>query len=92
MEPVKGGTLANLPDEAQKYYDDLNAKKGTDYSAASYAIRFAAGFDGIRMVLSGMGTLDQMKDNIAYMKDFQPLDEEEMDAVKKVAATFEAKG
>ncbi|MGN0242007.1 MAG: aldo/keto reductase [Candidatus Weimeria sp.] len=85
MEPVKGGTLANLPKEAQKYYDDLNAKNGTKYSNASYAIRFAAGFDGIRMVLSGMSTLDQMKDNISFMKDFKPLDDEEMGAVRNVA-------
>ena len=74
MEPVKGGTLANLPEGPQKIFDDLNEKKGTHDSSASYAVRFAAGFEGIRMVLSGMSTREQMEDNISYMKDFTPLD------------------
>ncbi|MDD5921696.1 MAG: aldo/keto reductase [Eubacteriales bacterium] len=90
MEPVKGGTLVNLPDEAQKIFDDLNAEKGTHNSNASYAIRFAAGFDGIRMVLSGMSTLEQMKENLSYMKDFKPLDEDETAAVKKAADSYKA--
>lgn len=90
MEPVKGGTLANLPDGAQKVYDALNKKNGTQHSNASYAIRFAAGFDGIRMVLSGMSTLDQMKDNISYMKDFQPLNDEEEEAIQEVTHVFQS--
>ena len=53
MEPVKGGSLVNLPADARKVFDDLNREEGTSHSSASYAIRFAAGFDGIRMVLSG---------------------------------------
>ncbi len=88
MEPVKGGSLVNLPDEAQKALDENNAAQGTNYSNASYAIRFAAGFDGIRVVLSGMSTLEQMKDNVSYMKDFQPLNEAEQAAVAKVAEVY----
>lgn len=88
MEPVKGGCLVNLPEEAQKILDELNASEGTHNSNASYAIRFAAGFDGMRMVLSGMSTLDQMKDNISYMKDFQPLSEKEQEAVSRVTGVF----
>ena len=83
MEPVKGGNLVNLPKEAGKVLDDL---KGGSH--ASYAIRFAAGFDGIMMVLSGMGTMEQLEDNISYMKDFQPLDERELAAVQKVQEIF----
>jgi len=79
MEPVKGGSLVNLSDEAKKVYDDLG-----DMSYASYAIRFVAGFDQIAMVLSGMSSIEQMKDNISYMKDFKPLSEKEMEAVQKV--------
>ena len=90
MEPVKGGTLVNLPDTAQKIFDDLNAKNGTKHSNASWAIRFAAGFDGIRMVLSGMSTTKQVRDNISYMKNFRPLDEEEMAAVRKAAGCYKA--
>lgn len=57
-------------------------------SAASYAIRFAAGFDGVLMVLSGMSDLEQMKDNLSYMKDFHPLDEREKAAIADVCGIF----
>lgn len=83
MEPVKGGNLVNLPEEAKKVIEDLHGG-----SPASYAIRFAAGFPGMMMVLSGMSSLAQMQDNISFMKDFKPLDEREMEAVKKVQAIF----
>ena len=83
MEPVKGGNLVNLPEEARKVLDELHGG-----SPASYAIRFAAGFPGITMVLSGMSSMEQMKDNLSYMKDFQPLNETELEAVKKVQRIF----
>ena len=84
MEPVKGGSLIKLPDEAQKVYDEMPS----GLSNASYAIRFAAGFDGIRVVLSGMSDMAQMKDNVSFMKDFKPLDENEMGAVAKVTGIY----
>lgn len=83
MEPVKGGSLVNLPQPAQKVFDTLGGG-----SNASYAIRFAAGFEGMMMVLSGMSTLEQMKDNISFMKDFKPLSRKEQEAVEKVRAIF----
>lgn len=83
MEPVKGGSLVNLPDDAKKIFDDLHGG-----SPASYAIRFAAGFPGMMMVLSGMSSLEQMKDNLSYMKDFQPLNDAEMAAVHQVVEEF----
>lgn len=79
MEPVKGGSLVNLPDQAQSL---LRALGGG--SPASYAIRFAAGFDGMVMVLSGMSNTEQMLDNISYMKDFHPLSGAELDALSQV--------
>ena len=57
-------------------------------SPASYAIRFAAGFPGMMMVLSGMSDLEQMKDNLSYMRDFKPLNETELAAVNKVQEIF----
>lgn len=84
MEPVKGGSLVTLPEEAQKVFDAL----GSPMSNASYAIRFAAGFDNIMMVLSGMGNMEMMKDNVSYMRDFQPLSIEERAAVDKVTEIF----
>ena len=83
MEPVKGGSLVNLPDDAKKVLDDLHGG-----SPASYAIRFAAGFPGMMMVLSGMSNMEQMKDNLSYMRDFKPLNETELAAVNKVQEIF----
>ena len=83
MEPVKGGNLVNLPENAKKILEDLHSG-----SPASFAIRFAAGFEGIEMVLSGMSNLEQMEDNLSYMQNFQPLSKEEMEAVSKVQKIF----
>lgn len=85
MEPVKGGNLVNLPENAKVILDELQGG-----SPASYAIRFAAGFDGIMMVLSGMSDMEQMQDNLSYMKDFQPLSDKELAAVSKVREIFQA--
>lgn len=80
MEPVKGGSLVNLPEEAIKLMKDMHP----DWSPASWAIRFAASLENVMMVLSGMSNIEQMKDNISYMKDFKPLNEEEMKVIWKV--------
>lgn len=83
MEPVKGGSLVNLPEEADKIFRELGGG-----SNASYAIRFAASFPNITMVLSGMSNAEQMQDNLSSMKDFRALDEKELEAVHKVCAIF----
>ena len=83
MEPVKGGSLVNLPKIAGDVLDELQGG-----SPASYAIRFAAGFPGMMMVLSGMSSLEQMKDNLSYMKDFRHLDDKELAAIAKVQQIF----
>ena len=87
MEPVKGGSLVNLPEQAQKIFDDLGGG-----SNASYAIRFAASQEGVMMVLSGMGSMAMMEDNVSYMKDFRPLSEEEQAAVDQVCTIFHSLG
>lgn len=86
MEPVKGGNLVNLSEDAKAVLDELYGG-----SPASYAIRFAAGFPGMMMVLSGMSSMEQMNDNLSYMKDFQLLNEAELAAVKKVQEIFKSK-
>lgn len=79
MEPVKGGILATPPARV----DELLKGLDPGASASSFAIRFAASLPGIRTVLSGMSNVEQMKDNISYMKDFRPLDEAEKEAIGK---------
>ena len=83
MEPVKGGSLVNLPADADKILRELNGG-----SNASYAIRFAASFPNMAMVLSGMSDMEQMEDNISAMKNFESLSDTEMEAVRKVCDIF----
>lgn len=85
MEPVKGGSLVNLPEEAEQVFKNLGGG-----SAASYAVRFAAGFDGVMMVLSGMSNMEQLQDNLSHMKQFRPLSETEREAVEQVCVIFNA--
>lgn len=79
MEPVKGGALANVPKEVEKMFEDYDS----DNSIASWAIRFAASLDNVSVVCSGMSNLEQMKDNLSFMKDFKPLNTEEKDLIAK---------
>ena len=83
MEPVKGGSLVNLPAEADRILRGLNGG-----SNASYALRFAASFPNMAMVLSGMSNMEQMEDNLSVMRDFVPLSEAEKEAVQKVCNIF----
>ena len=83
MEPVKGGTLVKLPNEAQAVLDELGGG-----SNASYAIRFAASFPQVSVVLSGMSDLEQIRDNTGFMKDFRPLDNRELTAVAAVRDNY----
>ena len=83
MEPVKGGNLVNLPQQARDVLDALHGG-----SPASYAIRFAAGFPGIVMVLSGMSDLAQLRENVSLMQNFKPLNEQELAAIAQVQQSF----
>ena len=88
MEPVKGGGLVNLPQEGKKLIDVLNQ----NLSYASYAIRFAASFEGMFKVLSGMSNFEQLKDNVDFMKDFKPLNDTEMETVLKIGEILRKSG
>ena len=83
MEPVKGGSLVNLPDDADRIFRDLNGG-----SNAGYALRFAASFPNMALALSGMSDMEQMRDNLSAMRDFVPLNDKEKDAIRKVCDIF----
>ena len=80
MEPVKGGSLAGLREDV-----GCGLKKARpEASYASWALRFAASREGLLTVLSGMSDEAQVADNIATMKDFEPLTEEETRLIAEV--------
>ena len=78
MEPIKGGMLANPPEDVKKILRAADAKA----SFASWAVRFAASLEGDIVVLSGMSNVAQMEDNISYMKDFKPLNDSEKETIR----------
>ena len=78
MEPVKGGTLAKVPDPVEARIHELDSKA----SPASYAIRFAASLPGVTVVLSGMSSISQIEDNTGFMQESKPLSDAEKDMLK----------
>ena len=85
MEPVKGGTLANPMKEVEQMFRSY----APDASAASWAIRFVASLEGILTILSGMSTTEQVIDNISYMKDFRPLNEQEQKIIAEAQKIYD---
>jgi len=82
MEPIKGGRLAKLPEEALGLFEGLSG------SAASLAVRFCASLPGVFMVLSGMSDFAQMDENTAFMQDFEPLSGLEVSALEASVEHF----
>ncbi len=79
MEPVKGGMLATPPQAVA----DIFKKANPDASAASWAIRYAADLEGVITVLSGMSNIEQMEDNISFMKNFTSLTAQEREVIRR---------
>ena len=82
MEPVKGGILANLPAPAMGLFTNFYGADAP--TPASLAIRFAASLERVKVVLSGMSTMDQVTDNTAYMQAFTPLSDQELELTARI--------
>jgi predicted aldo/keto reductase-like oxidoreductase len=80
MEPLKGGTLANPPESIVRIFKKANPNA----SLASWGIRYAASLGNIITVLSGMSDIDQMRDNVSYMENFIPLNQDEIAVIGEV--------
>jgi predicted aldo/keto reductase-like oxidoreductase len=87
MEPVKGGTLARLPEEVEALYKNYNPEA----SVASWAIRWCGTLDNVKVILSGMTTMEQVKDNLKTFNNFKPLSDKEGEIVKEVAYTLNSR-
>ncbi len=79
MEPIKGGSLANVSKEVADLFKNYNREA----SVASWAVRFAAGLENVVMVLSGMSNEEQMKDNLSYMKEFKVINDDEQAIIER---------
>ena len=88
MEPVKGGLLAKLPAQIHSALQKINP----DASDASYGFRFAAELDDVEIILSGMSSLAQVRDNIALAKNFVPLSAEEKSLLNDAVKIFKESG
>lgn len=84
MEPVKGGTLAKVPERAL----ELMRGHSPQASPASWAVRYAASLPNVMMALSGMSDMEQLMDNTSYMQEFKPLDDAERDIIRRVADIY----
>lgn len=87
MEPIKGGSLATLPKEVSEPFRKLHP----DWSDASWALRFVASHENVKVILSGMSTLDQVKENLKTFENLEDLTTEELETIKGVADTIKAR-
>ena len=81
MEPIKGGSLAKLPKAVSEPFRQMHP----EWSDASWALRFVASFENVNVILSGMSTLEQVKDNLNTFENLQNLTSEELEVVNQVA-------
>lgn len=87
MEPVKGGSLASLPEEIALNFKEFRPKQ----SIASWALRWVGSHDNVKVILSGMSDMVQVEDNLKTFKNFTPLNEDEKALVADTAATLKSR-
>lgn len=87
MEPIKGGSLINLNDDLASQFKAL----APDASAASYALRWVADHPNVKVILSGMSTLEHVQENVATLKNPVPLSPKELHTVETVGETMRSR-
>lgn len=87
MEPIKGGSLASLPEDVTQMFKDYNP----DATLASWALRYVGTLPGVKVILSGMSTMEQVENNVDTFAHYQNLSQEELDIVNKVADTLHSR-
>ena len=87
MEPVKGGSLANLPDDINAMFKEARP----DHSIASWALRYVGSFSNVKVILSGMSDMNQVEDNLKTFVNFEPLSAKEQMVVENVAKTLHSR-
>ncbi|MGN1146437.1 MAG: aldo/keto reductase [Acetatifactor sp.] len=80
MEPVKGGSLASFSEDIMEKFHSVDEKA----SAASFALRYVGSLPGVKVILSGMSTMEQVEDNLNTFRNFKPLSEKEQEVIKEV--------
>ena len=87
MEPVRGGALANFSEDLNAKFHALDEKA----SIASYALRYVGSLPNVKVILSGMSTMEQVEDNIKTFSPFRPLNIREEVAIANTAAALRAR-
>ena len=87
MEPIKGGSLATLPEDVTKHFKDY----APDKTLASWALRYVGTLPGVKVILSGMSTLAQVEDNLKTFTDYKNLTDDELKIVEEVADTLHSR-
>lgn len=87
MEPVKGGKLASFAGDITEMF----ARHDKDASAASFALRWVGSLPNVKVILSGMSTMEQVEDNLKTFRDFRPLSEEEQQTVADVVKVLKSR-
>lgn len=87
MEPIKGGTLARVPEDVKEKLRALDANA----SAASFALRWVGSFPNVKVILSGMSTMEQVEDNLKTFEEFKPLSDAEKEAIDGAVQTMRSR-
>jgi hypothetical protein len=87
MEPVKGGSLVNYSDDIKEEFLEYEPER----SIASWALRWVATHPNIKVVLSGMSTMEQVQDNLKTLGDFKPLSEADLTFLDKMIVKIKSK-